>query len=75
MKLSPLRDITELTDKKTSFVKYRNLNIGNIFSSLFITSIEHLIIKNCYSFAFEVFFGVLLQVTESHDIEIIKEHR
>ena len=75
MNLPQLRDISEIAEGKTSFVKYRILEIENIFPCLFLTSIERLIIKNCFSFAFEVFFGVLSQISECQDLEIIEEHK
>ena len=75
MFLSQLRDIKEITEKTTPFVKYRMLDQENIFPTLFISSLEHLIINKCYNIAFEVFFGVLLQISETQDIQLLKEHR
>ena len=75
MNLPQLRDISEITEERTSFIKYRILEIDNIFSCLFITTIERLIIKKCFSYAFEVFFGVLLQVSECQEIEIFEAYK
>ena len=37
---------------------------------MFITAIEQLAAKKCFGLAFEVFFGILLQISESYEIEL-----
>lgn len=68
MELPPLKDIGELNLGDTkSFVKFREIYRSNIFPTMLISSIESLIIKKCFPFAFEVFFGVLFEIGERLD--------
>ncbi|OMJ80387.1 hypothetical protein SteCoe_19382 [Stentor coeruleus] len=71
MELPPLNDISELNLGDTkSFVKFREISGSNIFPTMIISSIESLIIKKCFPFAFEVFFGVLFEIGERLDAKM-----
>ena len=69
MNISPLIDLEKLGLKDFGrFTKTRVLKGENILPALLITSIEQLIIKKCFSFSFEVFFGLLFEVGEQFNI-------
>jgi hypothetical protein len=74
MKISPLRDPQDFQlETFERFRKVRELKGENIFPALLITSVEQLIIKKCFSFAFEVFFGVLFDVGENLGLQVNEE--
>ena len=76
MNLPQLKDIEELyIEKNHPFVKYRVLDQYNAFPCLLITAIEQLIIKRCFSFAFEVFFCIMNEISESQEIKLIQKHK
>lgn len=66
MNLPPVNDITKLlSERSETYQKYQAIKGSNIFPSLLITAIERLIIKKCFNFAFEVFFGILFETNEA----------
>lgn len=71
MELPPLNDlkVLNLEDIK-NYVKFREIAGRNIFPSMLISSIESLIIKNCCAFAFEVLFGILLEIEDQLEVEM-----
>ena len=76
MNLSPLKDLKGFVmPDEMKFVKYRVLDEVNIFPSMLLTSLENLVIKNCFSSAFEVFFGIVFELSESEECKFILDNK
>ena len=71
MNLPILKDIKELSiTHEVSFVKFRILNQYDAFPCLLITAIENLMIKKYFSSAFEIFFGMLFEISEFESTDL-----
>ncbi|OMJ70041.1 hypothetical protein SteCoe_32079 [Stentor coeruleus] len=71
MELPPLNDLKDLQLEDTKeYLKFREISGRNILPSMLISSIESLIIRNCCTFAFEVFYGVLLEIGDQLGIDM-----